>query len=220
MTISEPGVHGDVETPAEAPRTGPVLCEDGLWRCPWAATDPLLRSYHDSEWGVPLHGERELFERICLEGFQAGLSWLTVLRKRPAFRAAFADFDPDAVARLSDADVDAMLANKAIIRNRAKIQAARTNARAVLALRADGGLDALLWSHADPEAFAPRVAEDIPSRSEPSVRLAGELKGRGFRFVGPTTVLALMEACGMVNTHLLGCHRRDAAQADRAYNDG
>lgn len=183
-------------------------------RCPWAVGDPLLLEYHDHEWGVPLHGEQALFERICLEGFQAGLSWLTVLRKRPAFRAAFADFAPDAVAALDDADVAGLLANAAIIRNRAKIEAARANARAVLALRPHGGLDALLWSYADPEGLRPRTAAEVPSQTEGSVRLARDLKARGFRFVGPTTCLALMEATGMVNTHLLGCHRR--ARPDQA----
>lgn len=187
---------------------GAVLCEDGVRRCPWAVADPLNRDYHDTEWGDPVRGERALLERICLEGFQSGLSWLTVLRKRPAFRAAFVDFDPDAVAALTDDDVEALAQNPTIIRNRAKIIAARGNARAVLALRGQGGLDALLWSYSEPEAFHPRTAQDVPAQTEASARMARELKSLGFRFIGPTTCFALMEATGMVNTHLVDCHRR------------
>ena len=126
---------------------GPVIGEDGLARCPWAATHPLNRVYHDTEWGVPVHGERALFERISLEAFQAGLSWLTILSKRPAFRELFAGFDPDAVARFGDDDVERLMTDARIVRNRAKIEAARANARAVVALREDGGLDRLIWSH-------------------------------------------------------------------------
>ncbi|WP_038169248.1 DNA-3-methyladenine glycosylase I [Tomitella biformata] len=187
---------------------GAVRCEDGVLRCSWAVADPLLRAYHDTEWGRSVHGEQALLERICLEGFQAGLSWLTVLRKRPAFRAAFADFDPDTVAALTDDEIEALAQLPAIIRNRAKINAARGNARAVLGLRPHGGLDALLWSYADPGAFHPRTALDVPAQTPSSVRMAQELKALGFRFVGPTTCFALMEATGMVNTHLMGCHRR------------
>lgn len=195
-------------SPADPAHPGAELCEDGLRRCSWAVADPLNRGYHDAEWGRPVRGERALLERICLEGFQAGLSWLTVLRKRPAFRVAFAGFDPDTVAALTDDELELIARDPAIIRNRAKIHAARGNARAVLALRAHGGLDPLLWSHADPDAFHPRTALDVPTQSPSSVRMAHELKAAGFRFVGPTTCFALMEATGMVNTHLLDCHRR------------
>lgn len=191
------------------PEIGPVLSEDGMRRCPWAVADPLNLAYHDGEWGNPLRGEQALFERICLEAFQAGLSWLTVLRKRPAFRSAFAEFSPEAVAALTDDDVEALARNPAIIRNRTKIRAARTNAGAVLDLRAHGGLESLLWSYAEPDAFHPRTAADVPSQTPASAAMARELKAFGFQFVGPTTCFALMEATGMVNTHLLGCHRRD-----------
>lgn len=187
---------------------GTIRGEDGLRRCPWAAADPLLRAYHDNEWGRPVRGEQALFERICLEGFQSGLSWLTVLRKRPAFRTAFADFDVDAAHALTDKEMDTLAQNPAIIRNRAKIAAVRGNARATVELRAHGGLDAALWAHADPQGFRPRTALEVPTLTPESTAMARELKSLGFRFIGPTTCFALMEATGMVNTHLLGCHRR------------
>jgi len=187
-----------------------VVGEDGLARCPWATGHPLNREYHDTEWGMPVHGERRLFERISLEAFQSGLSWLTILAKRPAFRAAFADFDPDAVAAFGDADVARLMADAGIVRNRAKIEAARTNARATVALREDGGLDALIWSYTPERALEPRTTADLPTTSPESKALANELKSRGFAFVGPTTAYALMEAIGMVDAHLLDCHRRGA----------
>lgn len=196
---------------------GPVLCEDGLRRCPWAVADPLNLQYHDEEWGMPVRGERALFERICLEAFQAGLSWLTVLRKRPAFRAAFADFDPASVAALTDEDVEALARNADIIRNRVKIRAARGNARAVIDLRAHGGLESLLWSYAEPELFQPRTVSQVPAQTPASAAMARELKSFGFQFVGPTTCFALMEATGMVNTHLVGCHRRSAVESQPRY---
>jgi DNA-3-methyladenine glycosylase I len=176
--------------------TEAVMCDDGLRRCPWAVANPLNRDYHDTEWGRPVHGEQALFERISLEGFQAGLSWLTILTKRPAFRAAFSDFDPEVVAGFTDSDVERLMADSTIVRNRAKIEAARTNARATIALRTEGGLDALIWSH----------------RGEPAPKaLAAELKSRGFVFVGPTTAEALMQAIGMLDAHVEGCHRRGVA---------
>ena len=187
-----------------------VVGEDGLARCPWATGHPLNREYHDTEWGMPVHGERRLFERISLEAFQSGLSWLTILAKRPAFRAAFADFDPDAVAAFGDADVARLMADAGIVRNRAKIEAARTNARATVALREDGGLDALIWSYTPERTLEPRTTADLPTTSAESNALAKELKSRGFAFVGPTTAYALMEAIGMVDAHLLDCHRRGA----------
>ena len=185
-----------------------VTGADGLARCPWAAGNPLNTAYHDTEWGVPVHGEAALFERISLEAFQSGLSWLTILTKRPAFRAAFAGFDPERVAGFHDADVERLMADAGIVRNRAKILAARTNARAVLGLRDHGGLDALVWGYAQPDAPAPRTVADVPTRTPASQALAAELKARGFAFVGPTTAWALMEAVGLVDAHLAGCHRR------------
>ena len=182
-----------------------VVGEDGIARCAWAASDPLLRAYHDTEWGVPLHGERALFERLCLEAFQSGLSWLTILRKRPAFRAAFRDFDPDAVAAFTDDDVERRLADAGIVRNRAKILAARANAAAVVALRGAGGLDELVWSHVPPPRPAPASMADVPASTPESTAMAKDLKKRGFRFVGPTTAYALMQATGMTDDHIEGC---------------
>lgn len=185
-----------------------VVGTDGIARCPWAAGDPLNTEYHDTEWGVPVRGESALFERISLEAFQSGLSWLIILRKRPAFRLAFRGFDANAVAAFTDADAEALMADAGIVRNRAKIAATRANAQAVIDLRADGGLDQLIWSHRPPESPAPRTTHEMPTTSPESKALAADLKRRGFRFVGPTTAHALMEAVGLIDTHLLGCHRR------------
>lgn len=188
-----------------------MSAEDGRARCPWAATNPALRAYHDEEWGLPVHGERALFERLTLEGFQSGLSWLTILTKREAFRAAFAGFDPEAVAAFTDADAARLMQDARIVRNRAKIAAARTNAAATIALREHGGLDAVIWAHRPDVTPAPRTAAEVPTVSDASRALAKDLKRRGFAFVGPTTAHALMEACGLIDTHLLGCHRRGVA---------
>ena len=188
-----------------------VVCGDGLARPRWAASDPLLREYYDTEWGMPVRDERGVFERLSLEAFQSGLSWATILRKRPAFREAFANFDPDAVATFDDDDVTRLLADASIVRNRAKILAALTNARATVALREDaavGGLAGLVWSYRPARTPEPRCAADVPARSAESTALAKDLKLRGFRFVGPTTCFALMEAIGIVDTHLLGSYRR------------
>ena len=185
-----------------------VVGDDGVARCPWAAQDPLLRDYHDTEWGVVVHGERELLERICLEGFQAGLSWRTILAKRPTFREAFRGFDPDAVAAFTAADVDRLLGDPGIVRNRRKIEAARVNARAAVRVRDDGGLDRLVWSFAPAAGPPPRSGADLPTSSDASAALSRELKRRGFVLVGPTTMFALMEAVGMIDHHLQGCHRR------------
>ena len=190
---------------------GPVAGDDGLARCPWAVSHPLNLAYHDQEWGVPVHGERELFERISLEAFQSGLSWLTILAKRPAFRAAFADFDPDAVAAFGDADVARLMGDAGIVRNRAKIEATLANARATVALRGDGGLDRLVWSHRPGTTLAPRTTAEVPSTSPEATALARDLKAHGFSFVGPTTAHAAMEAVGMIDAHLVGCHRRGAS---------
>jgi DNA-3-methyladenine glycosylase I len=185
-----------------------VVGVDGLARCPWGASPEIYRTYHDEEWGVPLHGEQALFERITLEAFQSGLSWLTILRKRPAFRKAFADFDPEVVARYGEDDRERLMADAGIVRNRRKVDAAVVNARAVLALRASGGLDDLVWSFAPPPRPAPASLAVIPPTTPESVALAAALKAAGFVFVGPTTVYAAMQACGVVDDHLEGCHRR------------
>ena len=191
--------------------SGAVVCEDGLRRPPWAARDPLLREYYDTEWGMPVHGEAELFERLVLEGFQSGLSWATILRKRPAFREAFAGFDPDAVAAFGEEDVARLMEDARIIRNRRKIDAAVANARATVALRAEGGLAGLIWSYRPERTPEPRTVDEVPSRSPESEALAKELKRRGFTFVGPVTVFALMEAIGVVDTHLVDSHRRGSS---------
>jgi len=190
-----------------------VTGDDGLARPAWAATDPLLREYYDTEWGMPVRDERGVFERLSLEAFQAGLSWVTILRKRPAFRDAFAGFDPDAVAGFGEADVDRLLADARIVRNRAKVLATITNARATVRLRdtVDDGLAGLVWSYWPESTPRPHRFADIPTQSEQSVALAGDLKRRGFRFVGPTTMYALMEAIGIIDTHLVGSHRRGSS---------
>jgi DNA-3-methyladenine glycosylase I len=185
-----------------------IVGEDGLVRCPWAVGDPVLRRYHDTEWGLPVRGEQGLYERITLEAFQAGLSWLTILNKRPAFRVAFAGFDPDVVAGFGDDDVERLMADPGIVRNRAKILAARTNARATVALREHGGLDRLIWSHRVDDSPAPRTLADMPATTPESKALAAELRAHGFAFVGPTTSRALMEAIGLVDAHLVDRHRR------------
>lgn len=187
---------------------GTVLCDDGLRRPPWAARDPLLRDYYDTEWGAPVRDETGLYERIVLEGFQAGLSWATVLRKRPAFREAFAGFVPDVVAAFDEGDRQRLLSDAALIRNAAKIDAAVHNARATVALRADGGLVDLVWSHRPERTPEPRTMSEVPTVSPESEALARDLKKAGFRFVGPTTMFALMEAVGVIDTHLMDSHRR------------
>ena len=179
--------------------------------------DPLYERYHDEEWGRPVTDERGLFERMSLEAFQSGLAWVTILRKREHFRAAFADFEPEAVARFGDDDVERLLADAGIVRNRAKIEATIANARATVALRADGGsLHELIWERyrPAPRAAPPESFADVPAQVPESAALAKELKRRGFRFVGPTTLYALMQATGVVDDHLAGCPVR--AQLDAA----
>lgn len=178
--------------------------------------DPIYERYHDEEWGFPVLDERGLFERLSLEAFQSGLSWRTVLLKRDAFRRAFVGFDPDAVARFGDPDVRRLLADARIIRNRRKIEATLANARAVVAMRAAGEpLDALIRSHAPAPRDPPGSWSDVPSTTPETVALAKELKRRGCRFVGPTTLYALMQACGLVNDHLAGCPCRPAVERAR-----
>lgn len=190
---------------------GVVVGADGLARPRWAAQDPLLRSYYDTEWGMPIRDERGLFERISLEAFQSGLSWATILRKRPAFRRAFQDFDPALVADYGQSDIDRLLADAGIVRNRAKVVATIGNARATLALREDVGLVDLVWSFQPDHTPAPRLLSEVPTRSAESIALAKELRRRGFSFVGPTTMFALMEAIGVVDTHLIDSHRRGSS---------
>jgi DNA-3-methyladenine glycosylase I len=187
--------------------TEPVRC--------WPTSDPLYIAYHDREWGRPDVDERSLYEKLVLEGFQSGLSWVTILRKRPAFRAAFAGFDPAAVAGFGDEDVARLMADPGIVRNRRKIEAAIVNARATVALRDDGGLSRLVWRHRPQRSPAPGALADMPARTAESTALAKALKARGFAFVGPTTMYALMQACGIVNDHVAGCWVRDEVQAEQ-----
>ena len=194
-----------------SPSADLIVGDDGLARPAWAATDPLMRTYYDQEWGLPVRDEHGLYERICLEGFQAGLSWATILRKRPAFRAAFAGFSPDAVALFTDADVERLMQDAGIVRNRLKIRAAINNAQATLALRQDGGLVDFVWQFQPAATPHPAVHADIPTQSAESIALSKALRKKGFSFVGPTTMFALMEAIGMVDTHLVGSHRRGSS---------
>ncbi len=187
---------------------GLVLGADGLKRPTWASTNELLQQYYDAEWGMPVTDERAIFERLSLEAFQAGLSWLTILRKRGAFREAFAGFDPDLVAAFSDDDVARLLSDSGIIRNRRKIMATIGNARATVELRNKGGLASLVWSFMPESTPRPRIASEIPTRSPESEALARALRAEGFTMVGPITMYALMSAIGIVDTHLLGSHRR------------
>lgn len=174
-------------------------------RCPWATSAPEYVAYHDEEWGVPLHGEAALFERLALEGFQSGLSWITILRKRPAFRKGFAKFSPRKVAAFGPDDVERLMADTGIVRNRAKIDATIRNAQAIIEL--DVGLDKLLWSFAPDNHARPATIDDVPAVTPESKAMAKELKKRGFAFVGPTTCYALMQATGMVDDHIAACWR-------------
>lgn len=195
--------------------SGLTLCDDGLIRPTWASHDELLRSYYDTEWGLPVHDEAGVFERLVLEGFQAGLSWRTVLAKREAFRQAFDGFVPDRVAAFTSEDVDRLMSAPGIVHNRRKIEAAVTNARATVTMRlgstaSDGPshLGELVWSYRPTCDPRPHSGEEVPTRLPESVALAADLKSRGFSFVGPTTMLALMAAIGIVNTDIVGTHRR------------
>jgi DNA-3-methyladenine glycosylase I len=191
--------------------TGLLVGPDGRLRCSWAGSAPEYLTYHDDEWGVPVHGEIALYERITLEAFQSGLAWITILRKRTAFRAAFAGFDPERVAAFGDADRSRLMADGGIVRNARKVDAAIRNARAVLDLRDAGGLDAYVWSFAPDHHQRPRTPAELRATSSESVALAVGLKKRGFVFVGPTTAYAAMQACGLVDDHLAGCFRAAAS---------
>ena len=188
--------------------SGPVVGEDGLARCPWAAGDDVNRAYHDTEWGMRVHGESAYLERLTLEAFQSGLSWRTILDKRENFRAAFAGFDADVVAAYDDGDRARLMADAGIVRNRLKVDAAITNARATVALREHGGLESFVLGFRPDVAPRPATSEEVLTTSPESVALSKGLKKVGFVFVGPTTMHALMEAIGLVDDHLLGCHRR------------
>ena len=214
--------------PGRLPEPGP----DGRLRCPWALSAPEELPYHDEEWGRPVRDDRGIFERLCLEAFQSGLSWLTILRKRENFRAAFDGFDPAVVAGFGPGDVTRLLGDAGIIRNRAKITAVIGNARAALAV--PGGLAALVWAYAEDPAVArpaapastgpvttgPVTTADVPAWTPASKALARELKGYGFSFTGPVTVYATFEACGVVDDHLRGCFRRGAFRGQAAGNPG
>lgn len=190
---------------------GAVIGDDGLPRTPWAYGHPALLTYYDTEWGLPIHDESGLFERMSLEGFQAGLSWLTILKKRERFREVFEDFDAEAVAGFDEPVIEQLLADPGIIRHRGKIEACINNAKATIALREEGGLDEFLWSFQPEDTPRPRTVSEIPTTGPESVALSKALKKKGFRFVGPTTMYALMEAIGMVDTHLVDSHRRGAS---------
>lgn len=194
-----------------ASRGGALPGPDGRLRTPWALGSQLMMEYYDTEWGMPVTDERGLFERLCLEGFQSGLSWATILAKRDAFREAFAGFDPERVAAFREDDVQRLLGNPGIIRHRGKITATITNARATLDLRAGGGLAEYIWSFAPDETPVPYAPDDVPTQSPESQSLARSLKARGFRFVGPTTMYALMEAVGIVDTHVVSSYRRGSS---------
>jgi DNA-3-methyladenine glycosylase I len=186
---------------------GPVEGPDGKLRCPWGLSAPEYVAYHDQEWGRPVHGDTAIFERLCLEGFQSGLSWLTILRKRENFRAAFAGFDAAAVAAFGEADMARLMADAGIVRNRSKINAVIGNARA--ALRLPDGLSALVWKYAAEPGPAPQTLADVPAATPASTALRAELRRHGFTFTGPVTAYATMQACGIVNDHLAACFYRD-----------
>ena len=191
---------------------GPVIGDDGLARCPWGAGDPVNLAYHDTEWGMPVHGESAHLERLTLEAFQSGLSWLTILNKREAFREVFAGFDAEVIAAYGDSDIERLMADARIVRNRRKIDATIANARATVALRGAGGLVDLIESFRPHVTPAPRDTSEMATASPESLALSKALKKVGFAHVGPTTMYALMEAIGIIDDHLVGCHRRGASE--------
>jgi DNA-3-methyladenine glycosylase I len=210
----------DKETPlAEKPKPPrpltTVLHDDGICRCPWPGHDPLYVAYHDEEWGVPEWDDRALFEKLILDGFQAGLSWITILRKREAFRAAFDGFNPEKIVRYKPAKLEKLMNNPGIVRNRAKIQATTALARIYLDLAERGGFARHLWSFVDgkPIQNARKSIRELPAKSPEAEAIAKDLKARGANFVGPTIVYAFMQATGMVNDHLVDCHRHQACAA-------
>jgi DNA-3-methyladenine glycosylase I len=203
------------QRPESSRERGPIAHADGLCRCPWPGTDPLYVAYHDDEWGVPEWDSRALFEKLILDGFQAGLSWITILRKRPGFRAAFDGFDPRRMARYDAATIERLMADSAIVRNRAKIAAAVTSARAYLKIEATAGFSTYIWQFVDGRPVQNHFAAmtEIPAQTKVSQALAKDLRARGFNFCGPTIVYAFMQACGLVNDHLTGCHRHPSCRS-------
>jgi DNA-3-methyladenine glycosylase I len=194
-----------------------VIGQDGVARCPWGASPPEYRAYHDNEWGLPVGDDNRVFEKLCLEGFQAGLSWLTILRKREAFRRAFASFDPRLVARFDDSDIARLLGDPGIIRHRGKIVATIANAQATVRLAEQGvRIAAVVWRYEPAARPAPKTMGDLPASTAESKALSGELRRHGFLFVGPTTVYAAMQSLGLVNDHLKGCHSRPISASARA----
>ncbi len=195
--------------------SGVITHPDGLKRCPWPGIDPLYVHYHDTEWGVPELNDRALFEKLILDGFQAGLSWITILRKRDNFRKAFDGFDPEKISRFTPTRVENLLKNEGIIRHRGKIEGAIKSARAYLDIQEKQGFAAYLWDYTDGRVInnRPRKMSDIPTESEISKKIAKDLKTRGFTFCGPTIVYAFMQAVGMVNDHLVTCFRHDEVKA-------
>jgi DNA-3-methyladenine glycosylase I len=197
--------------------SGVVIGEDGIGRCAWGASTAEYQAYHDLEWGRPVGDDNRVFEKLCLEGFQSGLSWLTILRKRDGFRRAFASFDPAIVAGFGDADVDRLLADTGIVRHRAKIAATIANAQATIRLREQHvSLAALVWEHEPNASRAPRSGAELPASTDESKSLSAELRRLGFRFIGPTTAYAAMQSLGVVNDHVEGCGFRAIAQSQRA----
>jgi DNA-3-methyladenine glycosylase I len=203
-------------SPSDPPATAKpdvIIGEDGRARCRWAASDAEYQRYHDEEWGTPLHGDQPLFEKMCLEGFQAGLSWITILRRRPAFREVFHGFDPARVAAMGDDEIEAAMANTGIIRNRAKVLSTIKNAKLTLEITKDqpGALDELMWSFAPmPRATRLTSMAQIPAVTAESEAISKALRKLGFGFVGPTTMYALMQSAGMVDDHVVGCWRAEA----------
>ena len=189
----------------------PVLHEDGICRCTWCGTDPVYVAYHDTEWGVPEYDSRALFEKLQLDGFQAGLSWITILRKREAFRKAFDNFDPEKIARYRPAKLDRLMNDTGIVRNRLKIEAGVSNAQAYLAIP---DFSAYLWNFMDgrPLQNKLRSMKEVPAMTPLAEKISKDMKKRGFRFVGPTIVYAFMQACGLVNDHMIDCHRHEAVK--------
>jgi DNA-3-methyladenine glycosylase I len=197
-----------------------VIGEDGIARCRWGASTPEYQAYHDNEWGLPVGDDNRVFEKLCLEGFQAGLSWLTILRKREGFRRAFASFDPRVVFRFDDADIARLLADPGIIRHRGKIVATIANAQSTMQLREQGiSLAALVWGHEPAARPAPKTLSDLPASTPESKALSAQLRRHGFRFVGQTTAYAAMQSLGLVNDHLEGCHSRGITELARANFD-
>ncbi|MEJ6395691.1 DNA-3-methyladenine glycosylase I [Gymnodinialimonas sp. 2305UL16-5] len=191
------------------------MCDGKTGRCGWCGEDPIYVAYHDTEWGVPEYDSRALWEKLILDGFQAGLAWITILRKRDAFRTAFEGFDPNIIAEWNDADVARLLGDAGIVRHRGKIEAAIGNARAWQVIEARGGFDTFVWDFVEgtPLVNAFETLGDVPAATEMSERMSKELKKVGFRFCGPTIVYAWLQACGVVNDHLTGCFRRDEVAA-------